>query len=161
VGLSGWSWSACLRDRRGWRFYAGCIRCADGGGLTAEERRAPCPMKDSTYRRRKNTVSTWKKSAARIIAAWAARNAALAAIQEAVDVYRDLAARWPDGYQHELEQSLQRVAWLEHGEDFTDPSPQEPRSDNGPLSGLPPSPFVPKASLDEPTSSGGSTCRTG
>src|SRR6185312_15114801 len=29
--------------------------------------------------------------------------------------------------------------------------------DNGPLSGLPPSPFVPKARLDEPTSSGDST----
>ena len=33
-------------------------------------------MKNSTYRRRKNIVSTWKKSAAeRIVFAWACRNA--------------------------------------------------------------------------------------
>ena len=35
----------------------------------------PCSIKNSTYRRRKNTVSTWKKSAARIVFAWACRNA--------------------------------------------------------------------------------------
>ena len=32
-------------------------------------------MKNSTYRRRRNTVSTWKKSTARIVFAWASRNA--------------------------------------------------------------------------------------
>ena len=37
-------------------------------------RRVPCSMKSSTYRRRKNTVSTWKKSVARIVFAWASRN---------------------------------------------------------------------------------------
>ena len=37
-------------------------------------RRVPCSMKNSTYRRRKNTVSTWKKSVARIVFAWASRN---------------------------------------------------------------------------------------
>ena len=30
-------------------------------------RRVPCSMTNSTYRRRKSTVSTWKKSAARIV----------------------------------------------------------------------------------------------
>ena len=34
-------------------------------------RRVPCSMKNSTYRRRRNTVSTWKKSTARIVLAWA------------------------------------------------------------------------------------------
>jgi hypothetical protein len=38
-------------------------------------RRVPCSMKNSTYRRRRNTVSTWKKSVARIVLAWASRNA--------------------------------------------------------------------------------------
>jgi hypothetical protein len=38
-------------------------------------RRVPCSMKNSTYRRRRNTVSTWKKSVARIVFAWASRNA--------------------------------------------------------------------------------------
>ena len=32
-------------------------------------------MKNGTYRRRRNTVLTWKKSAARIVLAWASRNA--------------------------------------------------------------------------------------
>ena len=31
------------------------------------------------------------------------------------DTYRELAARWPDAYSHELEQLLQFVARLEHG----------------------------------------------
>jgi hypothetical protein len=57
-----------------------------------------------------------------------------------------MAARWPDAYQRELEQSLQVAAWLEHGEDFTDPSPQEPRSDNGPLSLAQAIAFVPLGS---------------
>jgi Tetratricopeptide repeat len=32
---------------------------------------------------------------------------ALAAIEEAAQVYRELAARWPDAYDHQLEQSLE------------------------------------------------------
>src|SRR5260370_20290837 len=37
-------------------------------------RRVPCSMKNSiTYKRRRNTVSTWKKSAARIVLAWVSR----------------------------------------------------------------------------------------
>ena len=55
------------------------------------------------------------------------REEALAAIQEAADIRRELAARWPNAYQHELEQSLQVAAWLEHGEDLSDPSLQEPK----------------------------------
>ena len=56
------------------------------------------------------------------------REEALAAIQEAVTIRRELAARWPDAYQHELEQSLRVAAWLEHGEDPSDASPQEPKA---------------------------------
>jgi len=55
------------------------------------------------------------------------RSWALAAIQEAADIRRELAARWPDVYHHELEQLLQITAWLEHGEDLNDASPREPR----------------------------------
>jgi len=51
---------------------------------------------------------------------------ALAANAEASGIYRELAARWPDAYRHELEQSLRVAAWLEHGEDVSDESPQEP-----------------------------------
>src|SRR5690242_3956339 len=40
------------------------------------------------------------------------REEALAAIEEAVTVRRELAARWPDAYEQELKQSLQVVAWL-------------------------------------------------
>jgi len=54
------------------------------------------------------------------------REEALAASQEAVTIRRELAARWPDAYRHELEQSLRVAAWLEHGEDVSDESPQEP-----------------------------------
>ncbi len=54
------------------------------------------------------------------------REEALAAIQEAVTIRRELAARWPDAYRQKLEQSLQVAAWLEHGEDLSDASPQEP-----------------------------------
>ena len=49
---------------------------------------------------------------------------ALAAIEEAVTIRRELAARWPDAHRHELEQSLEVVAWLEHGEDVSDASPR-------------------------------------
>ena len=63
---------------------------------------------------------------------------AVAAAEEAVSTFRELAVRWPDAYHHELEQSLQVAARLEQGEDLSGASPQEPRSDNGPLSGLPP-----------------------
>jgi hypothetical protein len=54
------------------------------------------------------------------------REEALAASQEAVAIHRKLAARWPDAYQHELEQSLQVAAWLEDGEGISSVSAQEP-----------------------------------
>jgi hypothetical protein len=54
------------------------------------------------------------------------RENALAAIEEAAQIYRKLATRWPDVYQHKLEQSLRLVAWLEQEEDFNNASPQEP-----------------------------------
>ncbi len=44
------------------------------------------------------------------------REDALAAIEEAVTIRRELAARWPDAYHHELEQSLGVAAWLEAAE---------------------------------------------
>ena len=53
------------------------------------------------------------------------REEALAAGKEAVTVRRDLAARCPRVYQHELEKSLRVVAWLQHGE--SDASLQEPK----------------------------------
>jgi Tetratricopeptide repeat len=56
------------------------------------------------------------------------REDALAAIEEAVGIRRDLAARWPDVYQHELEQSLRLVAWLEQEEDLSNASPPEPKT---------------------------------
>ena len=56
------------------------------------------------------------------------REEALAAIQEAVTIRRELAARWPDAYHHELEQSLQVAAWLEQGEDHSDAPPREPKA---------------------------------
>jgi hypothetical protein len=51
----------------------------------------------------------------------------LAAIKEAVTIRRELAARWPEAYRRELEQSLRVLAWLEHGRDLSDPSPREPQ----------------------------------
>jgi tetratricopeptide (TPR) repeat protein len=60
---------------------------------------------------------------------------ALAAIEEAVTIRQELAARWPDAYHQELELSLEVVAWLEAAGDLSDASPQNPSSDNGPLSG--------------------------
>jgi Tetratricopeptide repeat len=61
---------------------------------------------------------------------------ALDAGEEAVTIRRELAARWPDAYRHELEQSLRVVAWLQHGE--SNASSTHPRGspgrDNGPLS---------------------------
>jgi hypothetical protein len=54
------------------------------------------------------------------------REDALAAIREAVTIRRELAARWPDAYRQELEQSLQVVAWLEQGADVGNASQQEP-----------------------------------
>jgi hypothetical protein len=53
------------------------------------------------------------------------REEALATIQEAITIRRELAARWPDVYHHELEQSLRVAAWLKHGEDLSDASPQQ------------------------------------
>jgi Tetratricopeptide repeat len=54
------------------------------------------------------------------------REDALATIEEAVTIHRELATRWPGAYQRELEQSLRNVAWLEQGGDDSDASPQEP-----------------------------------
>ena len=54
------------------------------------------------------------------------REDALAAVEDAVTIRWELAARWPDAYTHELVQSLKVVAWLEDGEDLSDASPQEP-----------------------------------
>ena len=55
------------------------------------------------------------------------REEALAAIQEATDLCRELAARWPGAYHQELEQSLRVAAWLDHGEDHSDAAPREPK----------------------------------
>ena len=55
------------------------------------------------------------------------REDALAAIQEAVIIRRELAARWPAAYRQELEQSLEVIAWLEAGEDLSDASPRDSR----------------------------------
>ena len=53
------------------------------------------------------------------------REDALAAIEEAAQVYRELAARWPDAY-YQLEQSLRLADWLQHGE--SDASPRESKT---------------------------------
>lgn len=53
---------------------------------------------------------------------------ALAAIQEAVTIFRELAARRPDAYQQNLEQSLQVVAWLERDANVGNASPQQPNT---------------------------------
>ena len=67
------------------------------------------------------------------------REDALAAIEEAVTIRRELASKWPAAHHHELEESLRVVACLEHGENLSDASPAKAQtSDNGPLSGLPP-----------------------
>ena len=50
---------------------------------------------------------------------------ALAAIEEAVTIRRELAARWPDAHHHELEQSLRVATLLEHGEDLGHASPPD------------------------------------
>ena len=55
------------------------------------------------------------------------REEALAASAEATGIYREQTARWPDAYHHELEQSLQIAAWLEHGEDHRDAARREPK----------------------------------
>jgi len=55
------------------------------------------------------------------------REEALAAIQEAVTIRRELAARWPDAYQHGLEQSLQVAAWLMTAKTSETRPPQEPK----------------------------------
>jgi hypothetical protein len=53
---------------------------------------------------------------------------ALAASAEATGIHRELAARWPDVYRHELEQSLQVAAWLENGEDLNDAYSRESKA---------------------------------
>ena len=53
------------------------------------------------------------------------RGRTLAAIEEAAQVYREPAARWPDAY-YQLEQSLRLADWLQHGE--SDASPRESKT---------------------------------
>jgi hypothetical protein len=53
------------------------------------------------------------------------REDALVAIEEAAQVYRELAARWPDDY-YQLEQSLRLADWFQHGE--SDASPWESKT---------------------------------
>jgi hypothetical protein len=62
---------------------------------------------------------------------------ALAAVQEAIIICQELAARVARCLHQELEQSLGAVAWLKAGEDLSDASPRDRSRDNGPLSGLP------------------------
>ena len=59
-------------------------------------------------------------------------------IQEAATICRELAVRWPDAYQQELGQSLRVVARLEGAETSAMYPRRKLGSDNGPLSGLPP-----------------------
>ena len=54
------------------------------------------------------------------------REEALAAIEEAVTIRRELATRWPNAYYHQLERSLRIAAWLQHGE--SDASPRETKT---------------------------------
>ena len=56
-----------------------------------------------------NNLSVWLADVGR-------REQALAAIEKAVTIGRELAARWPDAYQQELERSLRVVAWLEQAQ---------------------------------------------
>ena len=61
------------------------------------------------------------------------REDALAAIEEAVTIRRELAASWPDAHRHELEQSLRVVARLSTAKTSATHL-RESLSDNGPLS---------------------------
>jgi hypothetical protein len=54
------------------------------------------------------------------------REEALTGIEEVVTIWRELAARWRRAYDHQLEQSLRVVAWLEHAEDLGNASSREP-----------------------------------
>ena len=63
-------------------------------------------------------LATSLNNLAVLLAAMGRAEEALDAIQEAADIRRELAARWPDVYHHELEQSLQIAAWLENREDL-------------------------------------------
>jgi hypothetical protein len=54
------------------------------------------------------------------------RGDALAAGEETVTIRRELAARWPDAFYQELEESLRFAGWLEHGEDLGAVSRLEP-----------------------------------
>jgi hypothetical protein len=54
------------------------------------------------------------------------REEALTGIEEVVTIWRELAARWRRAYDHQLEQLLRVVAWLEHAEDLGNASSREP-----------------------------------
>jgi len=54
-------------------------------------------------------------SLAKRLAGLGRREEALAAIQEVVGTYRELAAARPDAFRYELEQSSRAAARLEHG----------------------------------------------
>lgn len=77
--------------------------------------------------------------------AWGGGRRCWPASQETVTIRRELAARWPDAYQHELEQSLRVVAWLEQEEDLSNASGKSLKRDNGLLSLSPGIAFMPLA----------------
>jgi hypothetical protein len=52
---------------------------------------------------------------------------ALTAVEEAVTIRRELAARWPDAHHREPEGTLRSAPWLAHGEDLSGASPREPK----------------------------------
>ena len=87
---------------------------------------------DAHRQRREEPISRSKGTAANTLSNGLAGlgrwEEALAASQEAVTIRRELAARWPDAYQQELEQSLQVVAWLKQSTDVENVSPEEPKT---------------------------------
>ena len=65
------------------------------------------------------------------------REEALAASAEATGIYRELAARWPDVYHHELEQPSQVAPGLRTAKTSATHFCGNLRRDNGPLSRVP------------------------
>jgi hypothetical protein len=53
------------------------------------------------------------------------REDALAAIEKAVTLRSVLAAKWPDAYRQDLDQSLRVAEWLRQSEDLHGTSPHE------------------------------------